>query len=123
MRSDSKFFLGKNKVIQVALGRNVEEEQTDNSHLLSKYMAGQVCLLTTNKEQEAVEKFLDEQEVEDFATAGCEATYTVHLKAGKEALDGYAHSMEPYLKQLGLPTRLNFQKIELLSDVFVCREG
>ena len=31
--------------------------------------------------------------------------------------------MEPYLRELGLPTRLNFQKIELLSDVFVCREG
>ena len=24
---------------------------------------------------------------------------------------------------LGLPTRLNFQKIELLSDVYICREG
>ena len=49
MRSDSKFFLGKNKVIQVALGRTPEEEHADNSHLLAKYMRGQVCLLATNK--------------------------------------------------------------------------
>ena len=31
--------------------------------------------------------------------------------------------MEPQLRQLGLPSKLNFQKIELLSDVFVCKEG
>jgi len=31
--------------------------------------------------------------------------------------------MEPYLRELGLPTKLNFAKIELLSDVYVCREG
>ena len=38
-------------------------------------------------------------------------------------MEGYGHAMEPYLKQLGLPTKLNFQKIELLNDVYVCREG
>ena len=31
--------------------------------------------------------------------------------------------MEPYFRQLGLPTKLNMQKIELLADTFVCREG
>jgi|TARA_B110000305_G_scaffold224541_1_gene270184 hypothetical protein len=33
-------------------------------------------------------------EVEDFAQAGAKATYTVLLAKGKEALDGYGHSME-----------------------------
>ena len=40
MREHSKFFLGKNKVMSVALGRIPEEEHADNSHLLSKYMHG-----------------------------------------------------------------------------------
>ena len=31
--------------------------------------------------------------------------------------------MEPFLRQLGLPTKLNFQKIELIQDVIVCKEG
>ena len=31
--------------------------------------------------------------------------------------------MQPYLEELGLPTKLNMQKIELLTDVYVCREG
>ena len=124
-RSDSRFFLGKNKVIQVALGRQPEEEPADNTHLLSRYMRGNVCLLLSNRGKDALEKSFGELEEqhEDFATAGTKATYTVFLKAGTETLDGYAHSLEPQLQMLGLPTKLNYQKIELLSDVFVCREG
>ena len=30
--------------------------------------------------------------------------------------------METHFRTLGLPTKLNFQKIELLSDVYVCRQ-
>ena len=124
-REDSKFFLGKNKVMRVALGKKPEDEAADNTHLLSRYMRGQVCLLLSNKGKEAIEKRFSELEAaqEDFATAGTIATYTVFLAKGIEALDGYAHSLEPQLQKLGLPTKLNFQKIELLSDVYVCREG
>ena len=32
MREDSKFFLGKNKVIGVALGKTPEDEHADNTH-------------------------------------------------------------------------------------------
>ena len=49
LRDDTKFFLGKNKVVQVALGKSPETEIADNSHLLSKYMRGQVCLALSNK--------------------------------------------------------------------------
>ena len=88
-------------------------------------MRGQVCILFSNKGKEAIEKRFKEMEEshEDFATAGTKAAYTVHLAKGTEALDGYAHSLEPQLQVLGLPTKLNYQKIELLSDVYVCREG
>lgn len=82
-----------------------------------------MCLLCTNKSKEDVEKALKDQEVEDFAVAGTKADYTVFLEKGLESLDGYAHSLEPYLKTLGLPVKLNFQKLELMSDVYVCREG
>ena len=86
-------------------------------------MHGQVCLLLSNKQPKELEAIFKEEEVEDFAQAGTQAAYTVFLQKGTEALDGYAHSIEPYLQKLGLPTKLNFQKIELTSDVYVCREG
>ena len=90
---------------------------------MTKYVRGQVCVLFSNKGVKDIEEAFEKEKVEDFAQAGAKATFTVHLAKGTDALEGYAHSLEPYLKQLGLPTKLNFQKIELLSDVFVCREG
>ena len=123
MSEDSRFFLGKNKVMGVALGRTPEDEHADNSHLLTRYLHGQVCMLFSNKTVAALEACFKAQEVDDFAVAGQAATYTVHLAKGTEALEGFGHSMEPHLRTLGLPTKLNFQKIELLADVYVCREG
>lgn len=96
-RADSRFYLGKNKVMQVALGKKPEDEPADNTHLLSKYLRGQVCLLLSNQGKESIEKRFKEIEAshEDFATAGTKAAYTVFLKKGVEQLDGYAHSLEP----------------------------
>ena len=95
---DSKFFIGKNKVMQVALGRSPEEESADNTHLLSKYMRGQVCMLFTNKTQKEVQTFLDLNREPDFAKSGTKATFTVFLQKGVEALDAYGHGMESYFR-------------------------
>lgn len=57
---DSKFFIGKNKVMQVSLGKSPETEPADNTHLLSKYLRGQVCLLFTDKTKKEVEQFIEE---------------------------------------------------------------
>ncbi len=76
---DSRFFIGKNKVMQVALGRSPEEETADNAHLISKYLRGQVCLLFTDKTEKEVQSFIEEHHEPDFAKAGAKATYTVFL--------------------------------------------
>ena len=55
LKSDTKFFLGKNKVVHVALGKSPETESADNLHLLSKYMRGQVCLVLSNKTKKELE--------------------------------------------------------------------
>ena len=104
---DSKFYIGKNKVVQVALGRSPEEESADNSHQLSKYMRGQVCLLFTNKSDMELQSYIETLDEPDFAKAGTKATYTVFLQKGVEALADKGHGMETYLRQLGLPTKLN----------------
>lgn len=41
-RQDSRFFMGKNKVMMLALGRTVENEYQDNLHQVSKRLRGQV---------------------------------------------------------------------------------
>ena len=82
LKEDSKFFLGKNKVVQVALGKSPETEVADNSHLLSNYMKSQVCLVFSNKGKDELEQTFKEEaeKIEDFATSGMPAAYTVHLK-------------------------------------------
>ena len=97
-REHSKFFLGKNKVMSVACGRSPEEEHADNSHLLTKYLHGQVCLMLSNLDTKGVEECFKKAEVEDYAIAGMPATYTIHLAKGVKALDGFGHAMEPHLR-------------------------
>jgi len=46
--------------------------------------------------------------VDDFAQAGATATFDVFLQKGTESLETFSHPMEPMLRTLGLPTKLNF---------------
>ncbi|KAG8142204.1 putative Ribosome assembly factor mrt4 protein [Naja naja] len=57
----------------------------------------------------------------DFARAGNKATFAVNLDMGP--LEQFSHSMEPQLRQLGLPTALKKGVVTLLSDYEVCKEG
>ena len=70
-----------------------------------------------------MEAAFKEHVIEDYAQAGCIASHEVFLEKGTKALESFGHAMETQFRTLGLPTKLNFQKIELLQDVYVCREG
>jgi mRNA turnover protein 4 len=50
----SKFVIGKNKVLQVALGKTEDEETVTNSHKLSPFLKGNCGLFFTNEEPELV---------------------------------------------------------------------
>ena len=52
-----RFFLGKNKVMMVALGRGVEDEYKDNLHKISRQLTGQRGLLFTNQSKDEVLKY------------------------------------------------------------------
>ena len=123
MNKTSKFFLGKNKVMMKALGRKPEDEIADNTARLSRFLTGQVCLAFSNLDPKKFDEAMQAYEVEDYAQAGAIATFDVFLEKGTESLAAFSHAMEPQLRTLGLPTKLNFQKIELLQDVYVCKKG
>ncbi|XP_029434760.1 mRNA turnover protein 4 homolog [Rhinatrema bivittatum] len=117
----SRIFFGKNKVMMVALGRSPADEYKDNLHKLSKCLRGEVGLLFTNRTKEEVNDWFAQFKETDYARAGNRATFTVSLDAGP--LEQFPHSMEPQLRQLGLPTSLKKGIVTLLSDYEVCKEG
>lgn len=117
----SRFFLGKNKVMGLALGRSAEEEIADNLHKVTQILAGQKGLLFTNQTKEEVLEYFDSLSESDYARSGDIATETVLLKEG--LLEQFPHSIEPQLRQLGLPTKLQRGVPALLTDHTVCLEG
>ncbi|XP_051146528.1 uncharacterized protein LOC127262066 [Andrographis paniculata] len=121
LKSSSRFFLGSNKVMQVALGRSVADEIRPGLHKISKLLRGDSGLCFTNVPKEEVKRIFDEYEDYDFARTGSMATETVELKEGP--LDQFTHEMEPFLRKQGMPVRLNKGVVELVGDFVVCEEG
>ncbi|XP_069596855.1 mRNA turnover protein 4 homolog [Ranitomeya imitator] len=117
----SRLFFGKNKVMTVALGKDPCDEYKDNLHKLGKSLKGEVGILFTNRTEKEVREWFNQFKETDFARAGNKATYGVVLDEGP--LEQFTHSMEPQLRQLGLPTALKKGVVTLLSDYEVCKEG
>lgn len=121
LKSTSRFFLGSNKVMQVALGRSVADEIRPGLHKISKLVRGDSGLCFTNLSKEEVQRLFNQYEEYDFARTGTTATEKVELQEGP--LDQFTHEMEPFLRKQGMPVRLNRGVVELVSDFVVCEEG
>jgi len=117
----SRFFFGKNKVMAIALGKSVEDEYKDDLHKLSDRLYGQCGLLFTNQTKDEVLKWFEGYVDTDYARSGTIATETLVLDSGP--LKQFSHSLEPHLRQLGMPTTLQKGVVTLLKDYEVCREG
>ncbi|KAL4217685.1 mRNA turnover 4 [Mactra antiquata] len=117
----SRFYFGKNKVMSLALGRTSTDEYRENLHNIVSHLKGQTGLLFTNKTKSEVLKYFSDMRVSDFARSGTEATQTVSVDEGP--LPEFSHSMEPQLRQLGLPTTLKKGVINLIKDHTVCEIG
>ncbi|EQC32608.1 hypothetical protein SDRG_09921 [Saprolegnia diclina VS20] len=119
--ADSRFFLGKNKVMKVALGRSPEEEYAENLFKLSNDISGSVGLLMTNKGDDEVREYFAKLSVEDYAKSGFVATETVTIPAGP--LSQFVGSMVESLRALGLPVDLKRSVITLNNAHTICKEG
>jgi len=121
--SSSRLFFGRTKLLSTALGRTPSEEHREGLHQVSQALHGQgeAGLLFTDEPIATVEKVLGESELDEFARAGVPATETVELEEGP--LPQFPHNMEPYLRKLGLPTRLDNGVVTLRCNHAVCKEG
>ncbi|QDZ23055.1 mRNA turnover protein [Chloropicon primus] len=126
LRESSRFFLGSNKVLQVALGREAADEVRENMSQLSKLIKGHVGLLFTELPLEKVKEEFEGVVEPEFAKAGAKAKETVSFSKGK--VDGphgnkLEHTLEPTLRKNGMPTKLNKGTIELITDFTLCEKG
>ena len=58
---------------------------------------------------------------EEYARSGFVTSETVELPEGP--LPEFSHSIEPHLRQLGMPTSLQKGVVTLLKDYTVCEKG
>jgi mRNA turnover protein 4 len=121
LSSSSRFFLGSNKVLQVALGKTDSEEYRDGTHKAAELISGNRGLLFTNLPKEEVIELFEGYEELDYARTGTKATRTVELPEGP--LEMFTHDQEPFLRKQGMPTKLNRGVVELVADFTVCKEG
>ncbi|KAL4464304.1 hypothetical protein ABPG72_011349 [Tetrahymena utriculariae] len=121
--SDSRFFLGKNKVMQIVLGKDSDSEQLENLHYLTEQIKGDCGLLFTNKTYEEVKNFFDSYGCEEFAKAGHVANETIILQKDSDVFNTFAHTMDVYLRKLGVDVILQNGILNLQSNFVLCQEG
>ena len=120
-RVDSRLFFGKLSVIRVALGRDETEELAEGLSALGARLEAGCGLLFTHKSLDEVNAHFETMAKAHFARAGATVTETITVEGGQ--LTQFAHPLEPRLRALGLPTRLDRGIIELLETVDICTAG
>ncbi|VDK82718.1 unnamed protein product [Onchocerca ochengi] len=120
-KNNSRFFYGKNNVMAIALGKNPSTEYAHELSKVSNLLKGECGLMFTNEDRETVRKYFEELHMSDFARCGQIAVSTVELSEGP--LMQFPFSIEPQLRKLGLPTKLEKAVVTLISHYVVCKEG
>lgn len=119
----SRFFLGRNKLMQLALGRDEETEVKTGLATLADHLTGACGLCFTNLPREEVLAFFREYREDDFARSGFEATEDIEIPAGPLPPQ-FEFSMEQYLRnQLLMPTEIRGGKVCLVHEYTVCKKG
>jgi len=118
---DSRFFFGKNKVMGIGLKQANEEKMLSSLSKVSQNLVGQCGMLFTNRPLDEAVKFFETHSVADFAVGGSTVNTGVDLDEGP--LPEFPHSIEPYLRELGLPTSLQKGVVTLLKPYTVCKKG
>ncbi|VEU39489.1 unnamed protein product [Pseudo-nitzschia multistriata] len=121
----SRIFLGKNKLLQIALGKTPEDEYADNLRHVSGEISESVGLLFTSRNKEGVEQYFKDLCEPDFARAGFVAPRDV-VVTNEMLANQPVSMMEQQFRKQGLPVRIDNGKIVLLdgkTEYKLCKEG
>merc|ERR1711939_470414 len=119
---ESRFSMGKNKVMQAALGTSPEDEQADDLHKLAEQIGSTCGLLFTNNTVEEVTSYFRMFCEEEFAVAG-------NILEGEEVLPvgvlpgNFPTSMVEQLKKLGLPAEVKNGSVVLSAPHSIYKPG
>jgi len=116
----SRLFLGKNKLMMIALGITTETSCQRKIHFLSKRIKGNCGLMFTDSSKDDVIKYFSNFRELHFARPGFKATKKFTIPEGP--LENCPPQMEPRLRKLGLRTKLNKGIVELTEPTIVCEK-
>jgi mRNA turnover protein 4 len=125
MDMPSRIFLGKNKLLQIALGRTPEEEYSDNLRHVSKEICTSVGLLFTSRPRSEVEEFFKDFSQPDFARAGFVSPREVVI-TNEDLFNHPVTMIDQQFRKQGLPVKIDNGKIVLLDgmkEYRVCKKG
>ena len=117
---ESRLFLGKNKVAQVALGRSPEDEFKDNLRHMSSLLEGDAGLFFTNRSKAEVQKYFKGFKSPEFAKAGTILKETIVLNPGPLT---FAGTMLDHLRKLGLIVEIDDGVIYLREPYTAATKG
>lgn len=120
-KKESRFIFGKNRIMQLALGKSEYDEIENDLFKLAKRLRGQCGLLFTERTEDEVLEWSKKYSALEYARSGNIATETVILPEGP--LEDFPHSIETHLRSLGMPTKLNKGIVSLYKEYTVCIEG
>uniref|UniRef100_A0A7S1FR25 Ribosome assembly factor mrt4 n=1 Tax=Corethron hystrix TaxID=216773 RepID=A0A7S1FR25_9STRA len=118
-----RILLGKNKLLQVALGRNEAEEYATNLGRVSTMITGNVGLIMTNQSREEVVKYIQNYSVDDFARAGSIASRSVTISNAEVV--NFPVSMVEQFRKLGMAVDVKNGSVKLTTGetYTICKEG
>ncbi|KAL8785064.1 MAG: hypothetical protein Q9213_003569 [Squamulea squamosa] len=133
LAGDSRLFFGKTRVMAKALGDSPSTEPYPLTSLLAAHLTGPCGLIFSQRNPQSMLDYISTFHPISYARAGTVASYSFTLPAGMLYTRGgeipisedvpLAHSLEPSLRKLGVPTRLEKGRVMLDEEFQVCKEG
>ncbi|KAL7670558.1 hypothetical protein ACOME3_005493 [Neoechinorhynchus agilis] len=121
-RDSGTIFLGKNKVLRVALGKDDRSAYRTNSHLVSSLLVGKIGILMTNKTESEVLDWFKTFGVTGYARAGdvCPQDVTIY----NEDVSTFGYAAVPQLRKLGLDVEMDNGVVKLSrNEQQICKNG
>lgn len=112
--TEGRIFLGKNKLLQIALGRTPEDEYSDNLFKLSKLLSGSVGILCTSQKPKDVEEYFANLSVEDYARSGAVAPKAVKLTLAQ--VETHPVNMVEQFRKLGMPVEVKNGRVAFVGE-------